>query len=622
MAVSTVPSVSVERHCRVWRPARWICLITSLVYSGRSAEPDPSWPVCDSRAYRDEEVDPGGLKLLGVKESPLGDFPIAPTALTHEHFFQQLREIWSDDCPRIMVQLGLQPAAGRYQNWTAASLWLRYFNHSGRVLAVDAISDYLQHFEDGIRSGETAAIVEEGTGPVQLLATRGLLAAEGRPNAKARPVSFDAPGGRKVLAADEVMRACADGAVGPEAEDAYHPCALVRSRMAKPQPVEYVAPVVSFDELWRREDLLNGRHVDFLQIGLGVSGMVEMLKKGFGGILAAREVSVLSFRVDELWTKADLGNVVEYLDSHDYFSLFKFVCSSSSQSGTFSYVGPSGTKEGGAQTGPTTYLPISGINFEKVIDWDRMPLPQDVLVFDLRQPDLFKAVQIGDAQCDAEEAAEEDSCPAGAKDGECKAAGADSRPPDRPQQLRVFRSESRSLTLEWRPYPDGPKPETYALRVDPGAMEDSLEHNMFDVATGVQMHTIIGLKPGTEYTIKLQSVGPGGVSSAATVTYRTEREDTPATDSLFTITEGLHCGMSSSEEVLPPGPPPEGGSFFRDVTDAEGCRARCDDSRTCVAFQVKVGDACWLYRRRPREGRMNGPRTDVGWYCGFRNGDV
>lgn len=487
-------------------------------------------------------------------------------------------------------------------------------------MAVDGVDDYLQHFEDSIRSDPTAPLLSDSGGAVRLLTTKGVVATEGR-SSKARPVSFDVADGGKVLAADEVIRVCADGSVGPEAEDAYHPCARVRTRMADPAPLQYVAPLVSFDELWRRKNLLNGRHVDFLHIDLGVSGMGDLLRKGFAGILAAREVSVLALRVDELWTKAELSSVVEFLDSHDYFSLFKFVCSDSSQAGTFSYIGPSGMIEHGAEAGPTTYLPISGIDIEKVIDWKRMPLPQDILALDLRQPDLFKAVQIGDAQCDADEATSLDSegkCPSDAKEGECKTAVDRSKPPERPQQLRIFRSESRSLTLEWRPYPDGPQPDTYALRVDPGALEDSLEHNMFDAATGIQMHTVTGLKPGTEYTVKLQAVGPGGVSTPATVTHRTEREETPAADSLYDVVESVHCGMSTSEEVQPAGPPPSGGSFFRDVTDAEGCRARCDDNRQCVAFQVKAGDAYWLYRRRPRTGRLTGPRTDLGWWCGVR----
>lgn len=599
-----------------WKP-RWSCTFTTFLLLSRSAEVDPQWPVCENRAYRDEEIDPGGLRLLGVKESPLGDFPTSAAAVTHEHLFQQLRETWTDDCPRVMVQLGIQPAPGVHRNWSATSLWLRYFNHSGIVLAVDAVDDYLEHFQESLRASPTGDLLTAGGGQVRLATARSMLAAEGRAKAKDRPASFDAAGGGHVLAADEVMRSCSGDAAGPHAADREHPCSRVLQRMAQPEPLEYLAPIMTFDELWRQDDLLRGRHVDFLHVDLGMRNMAEMLRKSFAGIVAAREVSIIAFRVDTMWTKAELKNVVEWLDGHEYFSLFKMVCSGSSQSETFSYHGP-----GNAQTNPTTYLPLSGVNFDKVIDWDRIPLPQDVLAFDLRQPDIFKVVQLGDVHCDADETMDAGgTCKLDSTTGQCRGPP-DTQPPERPQQLRVFRSESRALTIEWRPYPDGPRPDSYQLRVDPGATEDSLEHNVFDMVTGVQMHTINGLRPGTEYTIKLRAVGAAGASDPSILTHRTEREERPSAGSPYQVVEHLHCGMSTSEEVQPTGPPPNGVSFFQTVTDPDGCRARCDDNRQCVAFQVKVGDACWLYRRRPREGRLTGPRTDLGWFCGVRNPEL
>jgi len=175
------------------------------------------------------------------------------------------------------------------------------------------------------------------------------------------------------------------------------------------------------------------------------------------------------------------------------------------------------------------------------------------------------------------------------------------------------------LEIEWRPHPDGARPESYLLRVDPGAFEDTLDHDSYAMATGVQTHTITSLQPGVEYTVRLQAVGVAGVSVEAVLTHRTEHEVVPVSGSSpYDVHELLHCGMGSSEEVQPAGPPPEGASFFPGMADVESCRARCDDNRQCVAFQVKVGDACWLYRRRPSEQRVLGPRIDQGWWCGMR----
>jgi len=426
-------------------------------------------------------------------------------------------------------------------------------------------------------------------------------------------VSFDVPGGGKVLAADEVMRTCSSAKgnlMTGEVRDAPgHPCRRILRRMAEPEPLQYFAPLATLDEIRDRE--LERRHIDFLHVDLGAAGMPQLLKTGFAKIMMSREVSVLAFRVDEMWTKEDLRAVVHWLDDFEYFSLFKLVCAGSSQAGKFEYYGP-----GGVETGPTTYLPISGIEFDDIIDWERLPLPQDVLAFDLRQPDVFRAVQRGDAECDAEEVSEE-SC---AKDdsGQCMERKTSQAAPGQPEGLRVVRSESRALTIEWQAHPDGSLPETYELRMDPGGKHEILDHDGFELGSGTQLHTIGALQPDTEYTVRLWAVGPGGSSEEARVVHRTEQERATSLDAAYVVVERLHCGMSSAEEVSPAGPPPRGTSFFQDITDAEGCRARCDDNRQCVAFQVKEGDACWLYRKRPHQGVLAGPRLDVGWWCGTK----
>jgi len=596
----------------------WLTPLSALFSAAFGETQDASkWPTCENRAYREEEVGPGGLRLIGVKESPLGDFPGIPAPLTHEHFFQQLREVWSDDCPRVMVQLGLQPAPGLLMNWSAAALWLHYFNHSGVVMAVDAVDDYLLHFQEGLRSGPLSGVFSgEGRkgATVDLRTVRAAVSTKDQSGKKnrERPVSFDAPGGQRVLAADEVMRACSAGKAGSGSREAPgHPCARILQRMADPKPLEYTAPLATFDAIWARD--LSRRHIDFLHVDLGVADMPQLFSKSFVNLFREREVSVLAFRVDALWTKDDLRAVVRWLDAFEYFSLFKFVCAGSSQAGNFKYHGP-----GGVETGPTTYLPISGTEFDDMIDWDSLPLPQDVLALDLRQPDVFRAVQQGDAECDVEEATEEqeESCVRDGS-GQCQ-AGSTTAAPGRPEGLRVVRSESRALTIEWRAHPEGAVPETYELRVEPGAVRDTLDHDGFELGSYTQVHTIGALQPDTEYSVRLWAAGPGGASEEARVVHRTEREQAAAMDAAYDLAERLHCGMSSAEEVSPAGPPPQGTSFFMDARDPEGCRIRCDDNRQCVAFQVKEGEACWLYRRRPRDGLFAGPRVDLGWWCGVK----
>eukprot|EP00928_Gymnodinium_smaydae_P030604 TRINITY_DN22711_c0_g1_i1.p1 TRINITY_DN22711_c0_g1~~TRINITY_DN22711_c0_g1_i1.p1 ORF type:complete len:661 (-),score=133.11 TRINITY_DN22711_c0_g1_i1:126-1964(-) len=607
------------RMCEAVRLSGYVLLLLLPLLAGTGGEgaqassAPAAWPVCDSRAERDAEIEPGGLRLLGVKESPLGAFPRGAAAATQEHLIQQLRDVMEDNCPRIAVHIGLQPAAGPLSNWTLPALWLQYFSHGGAVVVVDAVDDYLRRAESDLRTllGDLRA-----SDRVEVTAVQAAIAAETRARATLRPVTFDMPGGGRALASDEVIRRCSDEAREPRARAPGHVCAEILARVeGQAEPLEYLAQVRSFDDVWRRE--LQGRHLDFLRVDLGLHDMSDVLRRGFSELLARREVSILSIRIDEHWTKATLKAAVEWLDRYEYFSMFVLLCSASSQRGTFAYRGPGAS----ADVGPTTYLPLSGIDLEAAIAWDQLKLPQDLVAFDLRQPDLFRAVQLGDEQCDVDEAADDEgACAADGSGGEACAAG--EKAPGAPQHLRAIRATSRSLTLEWQASAEGARTESYSLRIDPGAQESALDHDARDGPSGMQVHTITGLKPNVEYTVRLQALDRhGAASEEVLVRHRTEREEAAAAGSAYEIVEGLHCGMGAAEEVRPAGPPPEGRSFFRDTTDVDSCQARCDDSRACVAFQVRIGEACWLYQQKPRHARFAGPAVDAGWACGARRSE-
>ena len=261
--------------------------------------------------------------------------------------------------------------------------------------------------------------------------------------------------------------------------------------------------------------------------------------------------------------------------------------------------------------GPTTYLPLSSMDIDLILDWDSMPLPQHLLAFDLQQPDVFKTVQIGDVQCDAD--------PDGSCQGDDQCQGESLQgPPERPQLAHVTKSASRSITLEWRPHPDGPMPDSYLLRVEPGALEEVLDHDTFDALTNIQTYTINGLRPNVEYTISLRAMGFGGESGKVTLTHRTALEEETQANSEFEILESTHCGMGAAEEVQPAGPAPGGASYFPGVSDVDACRVRCESNRQCIAFQVNAGNACWLYRRKPLSQHLAHRQSDVGWWCAVR----
>ncbi|CAK9076275.1 unnamed protein product [Durusdinium trenchii] len=561
------------------------CVVCVVLFNLRASKSQDDWPTCSNREFRDDEVEPGGLKLLGVKESPLGFFPHHQAAMTHEHFFQQLREVLTDDCPRIFVEVALQPAAGPMMNWSSTSLWLRYFHHSGMVLAIDPVNDFLKHHADALQK-------EPWVSATRSMKVEHMHASLGTTDGADGQATSKEDGGR-ADSQDEVRRLCE---TGPAIDTADHPWFYIRRRDSWPQ-LDFHSPTLTFDTIWKRS--LGGKHIDFLDIG---SNFARLLK-GFSKSISARAFTVIAFQVNQRWTRAELQQVVAYLDKFEYFSMFPLVCKDSSQVGTFDYYGP-----GGEKVGPTTYLPVSSTDIN-VIDWEKMPFPQDVISLDLRQPEIFKIIQLGDAQCDSE-----DDSVCGSDDEQCRAGdAATSRPPERPQLFRVSKSGSRSITLEWRPHPDGPTPDSYLLRLEPGALEETIDHDTFDALSSLQSYTINGLRPSVEYTISLRALGIGGESSKVTLSHRTELEEVPSLDSFtsYDIIEGMHCGMGAAEEVQPAGPSPSGASYFPGVGDVKGCQIRCEGNRQCIAFQVHEGNACWLYRRKP-DRRLG--RSDFGWW--------
>ena len=74
---------------------------------------------------------------------------------SQERLFVHLRRITRrEEAPRIMVDLGCHAGLGPYRNESDALIWLRYFNRSGAVLAVDAFEDYVLDHQFRFDHGE------------------------------------------------------------------------------------------------------------------------------------------------------------------------------------------------------------------------------------------------------------------------------------------------------------------------------------------------------------------------------------------------------------------------------------------------------------------------------------
>ena len=72
---------------------------------------------------------------------PVGSLPRRWHVTTQELLIRHLRQLWSDDTPRTMVDLGCQAGHGPYRNTSDALLWLQHFHEPGSlVVTADASS--------------------------------------------------------------------------------------------------------------------------------------------------------------------------------------------------------------------------------------------------------------------------------------------------------------------------------------------------------------------------------------------------------------------------------------------------------------------------------------------------
>ena len=96
---------------------------------------------------------------------------------TQERLFGQLRQLWDDIQPRVMVDLGCHAGHTTHKNFSDAHFWLQHFNHTGgAVLGIDIFQDFVDHFEESFlrppysklagvtKRGATYAISASGDG--------------------------------------------------------------------------------------------------------------------------------------------------------------------------------------------------------------------------------------------------------------------------------------------------------------------------------------------------------------------------------------------------------------------------------------------------------------------------
>lgn len=242
---------------------------------------------------------------------------------TQEQLHGHLRRIWSDDVPRVMVDVGCHAGHGRFFNLSDALLWLHHFAHDGGlVVGIDAFEDFALDHQHRFEDVEPYRSMR---GIKKLTLTRAIHATDGQ-----RLDLFNLARQQYMccglhschLGLDAIDRAghhdhmCriprqrlrnnrphrAGGSALPLPPSSF-PQGLMAAVKGLSRPIPYPIVTARLDTIWR--EAAAGRHIDFLKIDVD-KPWHEM---GLEGLLSARAFSVMLIEVDGYWggVKQDFG---------------------------------------------------------------------------------------------------------------------------------------------------------------------------------------------------------------------------------------------------------------------------------------------------------------------------
>ena len=369
---------------------------------------------------------------------------------SQELLIRHLRQLWPDDQPRVMVDLGSHAGHGIGRNVSDALLWLDHFHAPGSlVVAVDAIEDYafdLQHRMDelppyaammAVRKRSLHAAVASGGGTpltdCSEAVVRGSAAALGSIVLRSTAASRRLQCVDLSLAAAYTTEVCSrtDGLNDLERMDragaSDHVCRIPRQRAGvsastlplppssnnytfttKPYTELYLAPVTRTDWLVRAE-VGGHRRVDLLKIDVDMpwTAMREELTPLFRR--RAFRVMVVELDNQDRPEAAALEDIACLAHAHGYATLLKVPCAGSGHM-------QEATWRSGPWQFPTShraaYLPVSGRYQQGLPEsWGTNGSApcvgaggqhcnvQDVLLLDSSSAELGRLVELGNAEC-------------------------------------------------------------------------------------------------------------------------------------------------------------------------------------------------------------------------------
>lgn len=344
---------------------------------------------------------------------------------TQDRLLGQLRRIWADDRPRLMIDLGCHAGHSAWLNVSDATLFLDYFNHSGSaVIVADAFEDFaldmvhrLNEVEPYSRMGVEAT---------------GVFAAMNRHDDR----SVDMRGFAQTWVACCAGKWCSwkyREAVG----DVDHYCRITRQRLGlntnitgslslppssfdadlflqlldgtSPSSMRagkwdghwhvrpYMVSTMRADTLWRRYG--RGRHVDFIKIDVDQSWK----QIGIEGLLEERAFSVMVIEVDGTWggvlrpwNVSAVDQLAWFARRHGYSSYLKVRCRAAAHARSTTRMEPNASN---------WYFPLAEVS--KAFAWTTRynamlratVFIQDILILDGSQPELLGLHAMAKEEC-------------------------------------------------------------------------------------------------------------------------------------------------------------------------------------------------------------------------------
>uniref|UniRef100_A0A7S4Q526 Methyltransferase FkbM domain-containing protein n=1 Tax=Alexandrium monilatum TaxID=311494 RepID=A0A7S4Q526_9DINO len=300
---------------------------------------------------------------------------------TQESLFDQLLTIWSAERPRLFVDVGASAGGGFHRNASDVHFFRDRFPQ-GETLAVEMVAPFAEML--------SASFAERYDGKLRLDVANVFLDVEDDPEPRDVVLDFPPVVRGRSISFQTLLSCCQENARHPHfmqlhAEGVQTFCSVACAWKHREDGSKWRVPRVRWDSLWQSR--LGRRKVDFIKVDFdpGHAHWQRHLRRGWRDFFDSRAFSVMTLELDERAYYEHLREFLEFMRARDYYVFLKWPCTRRRFDGDF-------------QT--TAYVPLTDPLMEPLPASIAAGLsPQDLLVLDRRQPELFRLVALGNAAC-------------------------------------------------------------------------------------------------------------------------------------------------------------------------------------------------------------------------------